>query len=39
MKQKEVYNLFKRYSIDIPQEEQMAIEMLRSTNERLLKRA
>ncbi|CAF5123478.1 unnamed protein product, partial [Rotaria sp. Silwood1] len=35
----EVYNLFKRYSIDIPQEEQMAIEMLRSTHERLLKRA
>ncbi|CAF1397791.1 unnamed protein product [Rotaria sordida] len=35
----EVYNLFKRYSIDIPQEEQMTIEMLRSTNERLLKRA
>ncbi|CAM4927444.1 unnamed protein product [Rotaria socialis] len=35
----EVYNLFKRYSIDIPQEEQMAVEMLRSTHERLLKRA
>ena len=36
---KEVYNLFKRYSIDIPQEEQMSIEMLRNTHERLLKRA
>lgn len=36
---KEVYNLFKRYSIDIPQEEQQSIEMLRITHERLLKRA
>jgi hypothetical protein len=36
---KEVYNLFKRYSIDIPQEEQLSIEMLRNTHERLLKRA
>ncbi|CAF0874531.1 unnamed protein product [Adineta ricciae] len=35
----EVYNLFKRYAIDIPLEEQTAIEMLRSTHERLLKRA
>ena len=34
-----VYNLFKRYSIDIPPEEHMAVEMLRSTHERLLKRA
>ena len=34
-----MYNLFKRYSIDIPQEEQMAVDMLRSTHERLLKRA
>jgi hypothetical protein len=36
---KEVYNLFKRYSIDIPQDEQISIEMLRNTHERLLKRA
>lgn len=34
-----MYNLFKRYSIDIPQEEQLSIEMLRHTHERLLKRA
>jgi hypothetical protein len=34
-----VYNLFKRYSIDIPQEEQLAVEMLRGNHERLLKRA
>ena len=34
-----MYNLFKRYSIDISQEELSAIEMLRHTHERLLKRA
>ena len=34
-----MYNLFKRYSIDIPAEEQLGIEMLRVTHERLLKRA
>ena len=34
-----MYNLFKRYSIDIPLEEHLSIESLRGTHERLLKRA
>ncbi|CAF2918662.1 unnamed protein product [Rotaria sp. Silwood2] len=36
---KEVFNLFKRYSLDNSQEEQIAIEMPRSIREYLLKRA
>ena len=34
-----MYNLFKRYSIDIPLEEHASIEGLRATHERLLRRA